>query len=106
MAGAPWGVSDLSDEYRRELRQRVITPEIARRQTVHGSGLGRARWVVECTFAWLHLPETRSVILMRFLAGAQALGQRAALRLFGYRHRSLRLGSVPPRISQRVYLPI
>ena len=28
--------------------------EIARRQTQHGSGLGRARWVVERTFAWLH----------------------------------------------------
>jgi transposase len=40
--------------YRRELRQRGITPEIARRQTEHGSGLGRFRWVVERTFAWLH----------------------------------------------------
>jgi transposase len=27
---------------------------IARRQTEHGSGLGRKRWVVERTFAWLH----------------------------------------------------
>ena len=27
---------------------------IARRQTAHGSGLGRDRWVVERTFAWLH----------------------------------------------------
>jgi transposase len=42
------------DKYRRELRRRPITPEIARRQTDHGSGLGRARWVVERTFAWLH----------------------------------------------------
>jgi transposase len=42
------------DKYRRELRQRRITPEIARRQTAHGSGLGCARWVVERTFAWLH----------------------------------------------------
>jgi len=25
-----------------------------RRQTEHGSGLGRYRWVVERTFAWLH----------------------------------------------------
>ena len=31
-----------------------ISPEIARRQTEHGSGLGRYRWVVERTFAWLH----------------------------------------------------
>ncbi len=27
---------------------------IARRCTDHGSGLGRVRWVVERTFAWLH----------------------------------------------------
>jgi transposase len=39
---------------RRELRERGIKPEIARRQTEHGSGLGRHRWVVERTFAWLH----------------------------------------------------
>jgi transposase len=39
---------------RRELRQRRIRPEIARRGTDHGSGLGRYRWVVERTFAWLH----------------------------------------------------
>jgi transposase len=39
---------------RRDLRQRGITPEIARRRSQHGSGLGRYRWVVERTFAWLH----------------------------------------------------
>jgi transposase len=39
---------------RRELRKRGITPEIARRNTKHGSGLGRYRWIVERTFAWLH----------------------------------------------------
>src|SRR5215211_2502268 len=42
------------DKYRRLLWQRQIKPEIARRQTDHGSGLGQARWVVERTFAWLH----------------------------------------------------
>jgi transposase len=42
------------DKYRRELRRRGIVPEIARRKTDNGSGLGRARWVVERTFAWLH----------------------------------------------------
>ncbi|MFF1560680.1 transposase, partial [Streptomyces sp. NPDC058279] len=31
-----------------------ITPKIARRGTLHGSGLGKTRWVVERTFAWLH----------------------------------------------------
>jgi transposase len=43
-----------SDRHRRLLRQQGIKPLIARRQTEHGSGLGRYRWVVERTFAWLH----------------------------------------------------
>jgi transposase len=42
------------NKYRRELRRRGIASEIARCKTAHGSGLGRARWVVERTFAWLH----------------------------------------------------
>jgi transposase len=39
---------------RRELHRRGIRVEIARRGAAHGSALGRARWVVERTFAWLH----------------------------------------------------
>lgn len=31
-----------------------ITPVLARRNTEHGSGLGRYRWVVERTISWLH----------------------------------------------------
>lgn len=42
------------DKYRRLLRQRRITPQIARRGSGHGSGLGKLRWVVERTFSWLH----------------------------------------------------
>jgi transposase len=42
------------DKYRRELWRRGVKPIIARRQTKHGSGLGKRRWVVERTFAWLH----------------------------------------------------
>jgi transposase len=42
------------DKHRRLVRERGIRPVIARRQTEHGSGLGRVRWVVERTFAWLH----------------------------------------------------
>ena len=42
------------DTYRRQLRKRGLRPEIAPKQTEHGSGLGRYRWVVERTFAWLH----------------------------------------------------
>lgn len=47
------GVDDF-DKYRRLIRARGITPKIARRGTPHGSGLGKTRWVVERTFAWLH----------------------------------------------------
>ena len=56
------------DVSRRALRDRGITPRIARSGVVHGSGLGRTRWVapagshplgrtrwvVERSFAWLH----------------------------------------------------
>ncbi|ROR37535.1 DDE family transposase [Kitasatospora cineracea] len=42
------------DKYRRILRRRGITPRIARRGIAHGSGLGKTRWAVERTFAWLH----------------------------------------------------
>ena len=42
------------DKYRRELWKRGVKPVIARRNTEHGSGLGKERWVVERTFAWLH----------------------------------------------------
>lgn len=42
------------DKYRRLLRARGVTPRIAHKGTAHGSGLGKTRWVVERTFAWLH----------------------------------------------------
>jgi transposase len=42
------------EKYRRELRKRGVKPLIARRGAEHGSGLGKERWVVERTFAWLH----------------------------------------------------
>jgi transposase len=42
------------DVHRRRLRRRGVKPIIACRGAGHGSGLGRVRWVVERTFAWLH----------------------------------------------------
>lgn len=41
-------------KHRRLLWDRGIVPKIARRGAPHGSGLGKTRWVVERTFAWLH----------------------------------------------------
>jgi transposase len=43
-----------SQPHRRELRRRHIQPYLARRSTVHGSGLGVVRYVAEQTQALLH----------------------------------------------------
>ncbi|AIA07813.1 putative transposase [Streptomyces noursei] len=42
------------DEYRRLLWKRGIKPLIARRDVARSSGLGKACWIVERAFAWLH----------------------------------------------------
>jgi transposase len=49
-AAALWRPRHHSREGGRELRRR----EIAAPKSPHGSGLGRQRWVVERTIAWLH----------------------------------------------------
>ena len=43
-----------SRRHRRELRARGIRAAIPRPKQPHGSGLGKERWVVERTIAWLH----------------------------------------------------
>lgn len=43
-----------SSRHRQALKERGITPRIAKRKTEHGSGLGKDRWVVERTISWLH----------------------------------------------------
>lgn len=43
-----------SRAHQQALHQRGIEPQLARRRTEHGSGLGTTRWVVERTLAWLH----------------------------------------------------
>jgi transposase len=43
-----------SPRHRAALRERGITPRIAKRNTTDGSGLGKERWVIERTIAWLH----------------------------------------------------
>jgi transposase len=43
-----------AEAIRQGLRARHIVPWLAQRNTEHGSGLGRWRWVVERTFAWLN----------------------------------------------------
>jgi transposase len=72
------------DKYRRELRRRGVKPVIAKRGADHGTGLGRERWVVERTFAWLHnlrrlriRYERRSEIHLAFmLLGCAVICQR------------------------------
>ena len=43
-----------TEAIRRGLRIRGMRPWLAKRNTEHGSGLGRWRWVIERTFAWLN----------------------------------------------------
>ena len=43
-----------AESIRSGLRARHILPLLAARRTRHGGGLGRWRWVVERTFAWLN----------------------------------------------------
>ena len=43
-----------SEGHRQQLRARGIEPEVARRRTAHGSGLGVVRYVVEQTIALMH----------------------------------------------------
>ena len=69
-----------SEPHRSWLRKRSITPLLARRRTEHGSGLGKHRWVVERTFAWLHddrklriRDEKRTDTVQAFLSLAAAL---------------------------------
>jgi hypothetical protein len=40
------------DRYRRALRSRGIRPQITRRGTLHGAGLGRLRWMVERSLSY------------------------------------------------------
>lgn len=43
-----------AEAIRQGLRARHIVPSLAKRNTEHGSGLGRWRWVVERTFGWMN----------------------------------------------------
>jgi transposase len=43
-----------SQPHRMNLHARGIRTELAKRGAKHGSGLGKTRWVVERTIAWLH----------------------------------------------------
>ena len=43
-----------SEIHRWLLIARGIEPQLAKRRTPNGSGLGKTRWVVERTLSWLH----------------------------------------------------
>ncbi len=44
---------DAEEKIRQPLRERRVTPLIAKRNTAHGSGLGKYRYVVKAAFDWL-----------------------------------------------------
>ncbi len=43
-----------SEPHRQRLRERGITPLLEKTGSPHGSGLGKTRWQVERSIAWLH----------------------------------------------------
>jgi len=43
-----------SNAHRQALQDKGIEPVIPRRNREHGSGLGKTRWMIERTIAWLH----------------------------------------------------
>jgi transposase len=43
-----------AEPHRDQLRERPIEPQLAKRRTEHGSGLGVYRWVAERFFSWAH----------------------------------------------------
>jgi transposase len=82
-----------SQPHRDELARRGIASQLAKRGRPHGSGLGRTRWVVERTHAWMNgygklrrcTERSRQVVdFYLFLAAAvvvvRQLIQRARLR--------------------------
>jgi transposase len=44
---------DAEEKIRQPSRKHNVTPQIAKRNTEHGSGLGKFRYVVEAAFDWL-----------------------------------------------------
>ena len=92
-----------AEAIRRGLRARHIVPSLAKRKTEHGSGLGRWRWVVERTFAWLNQfrrlrirYEKRADIHEALLALACALLCWNVLKR--YCGRSIRVSGLYPRL--------
>jgi len=43
-----------SQPHRREVKKKGIKPLLAKRRTAHGSHLGKTRWFIERSLAWLH----------------------------------------------------
>ncbi|WP_155648206.1 IS5 family transposase [Burkholderia cepacia] len=43
-----------SEPHRQRLRERGITPLLAKIGSPHGSGLGKTRWFIERSIAWIH----------------------------------------------------
>ena len=67
-----------SEPHRQWLRKRGIIPKLARRNTAHGSGLGRFRWVVERGIAWMNQQGE-----LRIRDSRKSTTYKAMLTLFG-----------------------
>ena len=67
-----------NDHLRALLRWLGVEPQIGRRRTPHGSGLGKVRWVVERTISWLKGLRRLRVRYDRLLEVQQAWNSLAA----------------------------
>ena len=73
------------EKYRKPLHAAGIATQIARRGEPHGSGLGKTRWVVERTFAWLHNFRRLRIRFERLAAIHEAFMKIAACIIY-WRH--------------------
>lgn len=92
------------DRYRRVVWDLGVKPQIARRGTEHGPGLGTQRWVVERAFAHLHWfrrqrirREIRDDIHEAFLSVARSIICRRRLKKLRPRQLSSSRAAMKPR---------
>ncbi|AOJ08177.1 transposase [Burkholderia mayonis] len=66
------------DKYRKPLHAAGVATQIACLGKPHGSGLGKTRWVVERTFAWLHNFKRLRIVFERLATIHEAFMKMAA----------------------------
>jgi IS5 family transposase len=78
-----------SEPHRQRLRERGITPVLAKIGSPHGSGLGKTRWQVERSIAWLHPSRRVKIRYERYAHVHQAFLSLACVLIFWTRLKPL-----------------